>query len=51
MKKRKQKSVDDIIDEMNLVSATEYTGMIPANPEQAYEDEEYEADERPDSIL
>ena len=41
MKKRKQKPVDEIIDEMNLVSATEYTGMIPANPEQAYEDDEY----------
>ena len=43
MKKRKQKTVDEIMDEMNLVSATEYTGMIPANPEQAYEDDEYPA--------
>ena len=51
MKKRKQKTVDEIMDEMNLVSATEYTGMIPANPGQAYEDGEYEADEHPDSIL
>ena len=49
MKKRKQKSVDEIMDEMNLVSATEYTGMIPANPKQAYEDDEYPA-ATPDNV-
>ena len=49
MKKRKQKTVDEITEEMNLVSATEYTGMIPANPEQAYEDDEYPA-ATPDSV-
>lgn len=32
---------DDMIDELNAVSATDFTGLIPANPNH-YEEENYE---------
>ena len=41
-KKPKRKSRDEIIDEVNAASTTDFTGLIPSAPKYEYEEDSYE---------
>lgn len=41
-KKSRHKTKEDIIDEVNAASMTDFTGLIPSAPKYEYEEEAYE---------
>ena len=42
MNKPKRKTEDEIIDEVNAASTTDFTGLIPSAPKYEYEEDSYE---------